>query len=88
MPYIKQEKRERLDKEIAMLTGTMSGEPGVLSYVITKICLSIVNRWCSPPRYEDLAMILGILDATKLEIYNRMVVPYEQQKCKDHGDVF
>ena len=83
MPYIKQEKRERLDKEISMLTGAMKGEPGELSYVITKL----LQAWY-PVSYEGLSQIVGVLELTKQEFIRRVVEPYEDDKIKHNGDVF
>lgn len=86
MPYIKKEKREYLDNQLSMLTGALRGEPGELSYVLTRICLSMLQGF--PGKYEDFASIVGVLDLTKAEFVRRMVEPYEDEKIKSNGDVF
>jgi hypothetical protein len=38
--------------------------------------------------YSLYNTLLGATEAAKLEIYRRMVAPYEDEKCKQNGEVF
>lgn len=80
MPYIKQEDRECLER----ITNTFhSGlESGDLNYLITKLLLAQ-----KPERYEDFNRLMGVLESCKIEFYRRHVVPYENLKVKENGDV-
>ena len=37
--------------------------------------------------YEDYRNFIGELESAKLEIYRRLVAPYEDKKIKENGDV-
>lgn len=80
MPYIKQEERNMLD------SGHMGNTPGQLNYLITNICLdylAVVGE-----DYASLNDVVGALECAKLEFYRRMVVPYEDRKCEENGDIY
>jgi hypothetical protein len=61
---------------------------GELTYVLTKTVLDYLARIPNPPRYRDYAEVLGALESTKLELYRRVVGPYEDKKCEENGDVY
>jgi len=81
MPYIKRDARIRLDQ---------TGDPetvGELNYEISKL----VNHYLIRKgefRYEYLNEVIGALECAKLEMYRRVVVPYEEKKLAESGDIF
>ena len=80
MPYIKAEQRHDI-----MIEGRSPCTPGELNFVLTKVvCRYIHERGLS---YTTANEIVGTLDACKLEFYRRIVVPYEQCKQEENGDV-
>jgi len=90
MPYLVAD--ERLDIEgiiphlsKAILTpGTTL--PGNINFAVSSLVNEIVaDRGESYALYNT---ILGALECSKLEIYRRMVAPYEDEKQKENGDVF
>lgn len=87
MPYIPKEDRVVLDKWIAEMPwpGEFIGV-GALNYVIT----SIMVEWVKAvgKNYSTMKDVLGTLDAVGKEFYRRVVAPYEDDKRKEHGDVF
>ena len=95
MPYIKQEHREQLDKAledlmIAIVTLTEDGKqiipgPGVYNYVISAL-LSVPYGYKTS--YGKINEAIGVLECAKLELYRRVAAPYEDQKIKEHGDVY
>ena len=82
MPYIPRKRREDLRITVADLPGT-SGE---LNYTLTQAVLGYLSdRGTS---YSAMNDIIGALEACKLEFYRRVVVPYEETKREENGDVY
>lgn len=91
MPYIKQEKREVLDKAVDNLhkvlvdleidddTNNMEGN---LNYAIT-----LLLRSCYGKSYREINDAIGMLQCVMLEHYRTMAAPYEDQKKFENGDV-
>ena len=82
MPYIKVADRTRLDPAIAALARQIS-TPGEFAYAL----YCILGRLTSPASYATFAMYLGAVGETVAEFRRRVVVPYEEQKSRDNGDV-
>lgn len=80
MPYIKRERRDQLKVTSWPLN------PGELNYIITDICLSYFHE--GHKNYQGINDILGALEGAKLEFYRRVVVPYEDRKIIENGDVY
>jgi hypothetical protein len=38
--------------------------------------------------YFSYNEVVGVLECVKLEMYRRLVAPYEDRKCKENGDVY
>ena len=80
MPYIPQGERD----SIGLATGPET--PGQLNWYLTQaIQYYLVRREES---YADYNEVIGVLECMKMEIYRRMVAPYEDKKCKENGDVY
>ena len=81
MPYIPQSDRDLLD------TPEWQPEtPGELNYVITQTVRQYVNEY--GVSYSRLNDVIGVLEAVKLELYRRVVGPYEDLKIAENGDVY
>ena len=80
MPYITQEQRERLD-----IPARQINNAGELNYCLTNIVLEFLGE---NPRYQNYNDVIGVLECMKQEIYRRKIVPYEDLKIKENGDVF
>lgn len=81
MPYI---------NHYARRPGLLPEEPaetaGELNYQFSKLALNyIVAHGESYQTYND---IMGAIAGAQMELYRRMVAPYEDQKIKDNGDVY
>jgi len=90
MPYIKPERRKYFDERInnmfcEALLETCSMGIGDLNYIVTRLCRQYLNR--GEKNYAALNEIIGMLECAKLELYRRKVVPYEEQKISENGDV-
>ena len=84
MPYIKEEDRNELIDAFESLykvircNGSITGS---LNYMLFKIA----KRYCTC--YSDYRDFIGELESAKLEIYRRLIAPYEDLKIKENGDV-
>lgn len=81
MPYI--EKRNRADLAERNFPPHTAGE---LNFVITSVCLEYVEEKVAS--YEAFNAAIGALECAKLELYRRMVAPYEDAKMAENGDVY
>jgi hypothetical protein len=59
---------------------------GELNYMFSMI----INDWLQRQgkSYATLNGAIGALECCKLELYRRVAAPYEDQKCKENGDVY
>lgn len=87
MPYVNPKLREALRPWSAMI----ASEPGYLNYQFT----FLINQFLSMRRtvgtinnYQDFNDVIGALEGAKAEFYRRIVIPYEDTKAKEHGDVY
>ena len=77
MPYIKFKDRE--DAVTPMNTGE-------LNFALTSIVSSFIA--CQGLTYAALNDAIGALECAKLELYRRVVGPYEDTKLQVNGDVY
>jgi len=80
MPYIKQRVRDNIDDD-----PSCSHTAGQLNYFVTRACLDYMT---DNPDYAEFNEVIGVLECAKLELYRRMVAPYEDRKCEENGDVY
>jgi len=87
MPYIKQERRERIDLLISKLSSELIGmnwTAGDLNYVIFRLMVFLFH-W--KPGYQTVNDFRGALACTWDEFYRRVAAPYEDKKILENGDV-
>ena len=84
MPYIDQQSRRAFDKLLKEI-GPHTTAPGDLNYCITVLIHEYVKA--HGQSYATMNDCIGVLDAAKMEFYRRVVVPYEDQKIKENGDI-
>ncbi len=82
MPYIKKDKRARIDAAIEGLRGM---GPGEAAYLFTRASLVFLE---GRGDYAGYAQAIGILETVKMELYRRALAPYEDKKIAENGDVF
>lgn len=80
MPYIKENIRAAIN------LGDHAFTPGELNYIITGECLDYLE--VNDKNYQTYNDVIGALECAKLEIYRRMIAPYEDTKIKENGDVY
>jgi len=87
MPYIKKADREQIAPVLDALLAEINcvTPAGELNYIITRIMHKAHNATINGyARYNE---IIGALECAKLELYRRKIVPYENKKIKENGDV-
>ena len=88
MPYIKFDVKEDFKSVVTKLRTSSMRNPGELNYLITELCLAYLSPEIGPVSYQDYNDIVGALESAKLEFYRRSVVPFEDQKILQNGDVY
>ena len=88
MPYISAYKRVLFDKQVTALGLALLKDRGAgnLNYVITSLLVDYLDTPKSG--YENFNEVLGVLEAVKLELYRRMIAPFEDKKKETNGDCF
>jgi hypothetical protein len=86
MPYIDANTRASLAAPLNRLKATLNRcVEGTLNYIITQLVVAYLG---DQPRYANFNAAIGVLECAKLELYRRMVAPYEDKKIAAHGDVY
>lgn len=85
MPYITKERRKSLNVNGWDTTFDIQNA-GELNYMFTMLALSYLEDM--GVRYQTYNDIIGALEGAKLEMYRRMVAPYEDTKKEENGDVY
>ena len=89
MPYIPKERRSDL-----VTVGGYAETCGELNYYITNEILGYLYRGQHRTgefkniSYSDYNEVIGVLECVKMELYRRMVAPFEDEKKEINGDVF
>ncbi len=90
MPYVNKATRDRYEELVAPLALMLGHDAdGALNYVVTRLCLGRLSGAVKgTPRYADFNAVMGVLECVKQELYRRAVVPYEDEKIAENGDVY
>ncbi len=87
MPYIRKQSRKRYDRQIAELTRLLlkdDAPAGEINYVFSRVLKGLFEARRS---YTEANKLVGVLECVKLEIYRRSIVPYEDEKILENGDI-
>lgn len=85
MPYVDNSLREDLNSKVSY-AGRSIETAGELNYLITRLLNEYVNS--HGKSYATLNEVIGALECSKLELYRRIVAPYEDLKIEQNGDVY
>lgn len=91
MPYIRQQYRDDLEVDIGFLVREINyafkeqgqTRDGLLNYTITKL----IKELYPDAKYHDWNEVIGMLESCKLEVYRKMIGPYEDLKEIENGKV-
>lgn len=86
MPYILKVQRRKATRENPT-------DVGQLNWGITKLVddfLTMLRQESSDEKvhYEHMNNLIGAMECAKLEIYRRVIAPYEDTKIAANGDVY
>lgn len=84
MPYIKQSNRFKFDDILEHLSEHKNITAGELNYLISSLVWAIFKDNRS---YSKANELMGVLECVKQEFYRRQVVPYEEEKIFENGDI-
>ncbi len=94
MPYIPKEKRDKYDAHINNLATILNGLEnndliaGELNYVLFRLARLLCNQESGGEhRYARIAVVLSALGEAEDEFRRRVLIPYEQEKEREYGDV-
>ena len=79
MPYLTQKAREAVEGR-----GVQSA--GDFCYVICALADEIIVD--QGKSFQTMSQIIAEIECAKLELYRRLLAPYEDEKCEANGDVF
>lgn len=88
MPYIKQEERQKYSHILNVVEQLFEHNgvtPGELNYLMSSIAHAYVAR--KGLHYTYLNDVLGVFTGAKDEFYRRVVIPYENKKIEENGDI-
>ena len=80
MPYITKESRYYLDNHLCHAITT-----GELNYQFSMLAKGYIKHHGKD--YKAMNDVIGAMEAAKLEFYRRVVVPYEEKKMAENGDL-
>jgi hypothetical protein len=91
MPYIKDRyvidyQMENLLAHVRANQGAIT--PGELNYMITRLLIEYLPENKADISYTELNCVVGVLECAKQELYRRVVVPHENFKRGQNGDVY
>lgn len=85
MPYIKKENRKKFQGVLNEICDNAAPkDAGELNYFLTKIVHSYLNNH---EGYQAANDVMGALEGVKLELYRKVIAPYEDDKILENGDV-
>ena len=79
MPYIPQSEKNRVDQDNLITTA------GQFNYALNQLISIYIDQ--NDFNYQTSNDIIGAMECAKLELYRRLVAPYEDEKILQNGDV-
>ena len=90
MPYIDKEARDKFEEDLNYLSQNILSV-GDMNYCISTLIsnfLEDIDKVEGKVGYYHYNQLIGVLECAKLELYRRLVTPYEDIKITDNGDVY
>jgi len=79
MPYIPPSEKKRVDQDNLITTA------GQFNYALNQLVNIYIEQ--NDFNYQTANDIIGAIECAKMEIYRRLVAPYEDKKILQNGDV-
>jgi len=90
MPYIKNKDRAKFDEALQLVSDNILSM-GDMNYCFSTIIANFLEDIKDVEEnigYHYYNQLIGVLECSKLELYRRLTVPYEDIKIKENGDVY
>ena len=84
MPYIKPSDRKPIDDSVKELADKLNNA-GEFNYAFTSLLHLYLDK--DRLRYQYLNEMIGMLECCKMELYRKVIAPYEDTKIAENGDV-
>ncbi len=87
MPYISKEERKQYHLAVSNVIHKLDRadwNPGHMNYVMYTI---LKAAWIRNASYNNGNKLMGVLASVSAEFYRRLMVPYEDDKMDENGDV-
>lgn len=79
MPYIPKSEKNRVDED------NLITNAGQFNYALNQVISIYIEQ--NKLNYQTMNDIIGAMECAKMELYRRMVAPYEDKKILQNGDV-
>ncbi len=86
MPYLKTQQKEYFGDILKALNHSHISDGGELNFVLTEVVKQYLLT--HPKKYDTFNTVVGSLESCKLELYRRLIAPYESEKIASNGDVY
>lgn len=90
MPYIPKDDRANIDYTLSTLKAHLGIDEnlpvGKLNYIISTLISHLLETHGTS--YTIVNNLVGVLECAKLELYRRILIPYEDAKIELNGDVY
>jgi hypothetical protein len=85
MPYIKKEDRKKFEEALKLVKLKVPSTPGELNYLFSMISAMYLHK--TGKKYQYLNDVGGAALFSVLELYRRVIGPYEDSAIKKNGDL-
>lgn len=79
MPYIPQSEKIKVDQDKSITNA------GQFNYALNQVISAYIDQ--NKFNYQTCNDIIGAMECAKMELYRRLVAPYEDKKILQNGDV-
>ncbi len=88
MPYVNETTREKYAAVRAALEGSPVVAEGEMGYLLGLLLNQYFASQGSPVKYAHFARAAGVLDTVWFDFKARFLLPYENAKGEENGDVY
>lgn len=83
MPYIKENDRDFFNPSLDEIVDSIQN-PGDVCYCVYYMLKKVFEK---DKKFKTISSLIGEIECAKMEFYRRIVVPYEDKKIIENGDI-
>jgi len=89
MPYITKNERSKYDHPIDLIVNNLLKNDDTIHGELNYIIYTIIKQYIDSKglRYKTMQDIFGTIECCKLELYRRILGPYEDKAIGKNGDI-